>query len=66
MATEVIYPDNCGACGEEYLSSQLIAVKLGETTLSSVRVCLGCLAQSDVYENYKNVAETILQFYNNV
>lgn len=63
---EPIYPDNCGVCGEEYLSSQLIAIKLGGVTLSNVRVCLGCLAQSDIYEDYKDAAEAILHFYNNV
>lgn len=58
---EPIFADNCGACGEEYLSTQLIPVKLGNTVLSRVRICLGCLVQSDIYQNYKEAAEAIVQ-----
>lgn len=58
---EAIYADNCGVCGEEFLSSELTAVKLGGKTLSRVKVCLGCLVQTDVIQDYKDAAEIILE-----
>ncbi len=57
-----IYADNCQACGAEYLSSELIPVKLGEVSLSRIRICLGCLAMdNNVFEDYRHAAELIVQ-----
>jgi hypothetical protein len=56
-----VFADNCQACGEEYLSTDLIAVKLGNYTLTRVRVCLGCLAHSNIIDDYKKASELIVQ-----
>ncbi|HLG28328.1 MAG TPA: hypothetical protein VI423_11125 [Paenisporosarcina sp.] len=60
MSTPV-YADNCQACGQEHLSIELIPIKLGSFLLSRVKVCMGCLLKSDVYQDYKEAADLILQ-----
>lgn len=58
---EAVYADNCGACGTEYLSYELIPIKIGSYSLN-VKVCLNCLTEdSDTYQQYKSAAEIILQ-----
>lgn len=57
----VVYADNCQACGQEHLNIELIPIKLGNYAMSRVRVCLGCLAHSNIYDDYKEAAELIMQ-----
>lgn len=56
-----VYADNCQACGREHLNIELIPVKLGNYSMSRVRVCLGCLVHSNIYDDYKEAAELIMQ-----
>lgn len=56
-----VYADNCQACGQEHLNIELIPVKLGNYFMSRVKICLGCLTNSDIYGDYKEAAELILQ-----
>lgn len=58
---EAVFADNCGACGEEYLSTELTAIKLAGMTLSRFRVCLGCMVHCDVMQDFKDVAEIIIE-----
>lgn len=57
----LVYADNCQACSQECLSTELIPVKLGSYCLSRIKVCMSCLIHSNVYEDYKEAAELILQ-----
>lgn len=66
IPTEVVYADNCGACGEEYLSIELVPVKLGTLFLSRVKTCVGCLVESpDIYQEYKEAVDLIRQALKN-
>lgn len=59
-----VYSDNCGACGKEYLSSELMpTTKLGGT-FSKVKVCSFCLVIADITEDYKSAAELIVCAFN--
>lgn len=55
-----VHADNCQACGQEFLSTELIPVKLGSYYVPRIRICLGCLVQGDIYEDYREAAELIL------
>lgn len=59
--SNAVYADNCQACGQEHLNIELIPVKLGTYAMSRVRVCLGCLANSNTYDDYQEAAELIMQ-----
>lgn len=59
--SNTVYADNCQACGQEHLNIELIPVKLGNKALSRLRICLGCLAHSNTYDDYKEAAELIMQ-----
>lgn len=58
-----IYADNCGVCGREYISSELIPSKLGGI-FSGVKMCSFCLVISNIAENYKSAAELITCAFN--
>lgn len=56
---EVIYADNCGACGNEFFSSELIPIKLGSYDLG-VKICIECLSEDpDIHQQYKEAADLI-------
>lgn len=59
--SKAVYADNCQACGQEHLNIELIPVKLGNKALSRVRICLGCLAHSNIQDDYREAAELIMQ-----
>ena len=58
-----VYSDNCGACGKEYLSSELMPAKLGGT-FSKVKICSFCLSIANITEDYKSAAELITCAFN--
>lgn len=58
-----VYADNCGVCGREYVSSELVPAKLGGI-FSGVKVCSSCLTIADIAEHYKNAAELISCAFN--
>ena len=51
--------DNCGACGQEKLAQELVAVKLGKTFLSNVKICLNCRREHNITSDYYRVAQII-------
>lgn len=53
------FADNCGACGKEYLSTELTPIKFGSYSLSRIRICVSCLTYANIAEDYKNAAELI-------
>lgn len=53
------FADNCGACGREYFSTELTPIKLGDYSLSRIKICASCLSYADVAEDYKSAAEII-------
>lgn len=54
------YADNCQGCGKEYLSSELIPIKLGSMILSRIKVCAKCLEKCDPVEEYLEAAKLLL------
>jgi hypothetical protein len=60
LITEAVFPDNCGACGEEYLSSELTPIKLGNISVTRIKICIGCMADNkDVVQDLVDVAEIL-------
>lgn len=57
--TEPIFADNCQACGQEFLSIQLIPIKLGSISLPRIKICMGCLVQNDIQKDYKFAANIL-------
>lgn len=60
--SDVIFPDNCQACGKEFISYELIPVKLGEYSFANIRICLGCLVQDkNIYSEYQKSIKLLLE-----
>lgn len=57
----MIYADNCGACGKEFLSTDLIPVKIGSQILSRIKVCQACLGHCDPIQDYIEAAEILVK-----
>lgn len=65
IPTEAVYADNCGACGKEFTSIELVPVKLGSFAFSRIKICVGCLVEApEICKDYEDAVELIRQMNN--
>lgn len=63
---QLVHADNCQACGQEQLNIELVPVKLGNKSLSRIRICLGCLVHTNkedysIQNDYQEAIELLTQ-----
>lgn len=61
-----VFAENCQICGTEYLSLELIPIRLGGTIFDSMHSCLTCLAKKhDSKDDFKESAQLIIEALKN-